>query len=178
MKKNSKKEECLRTFTGKKFHIFNPKENEVYIKDIAHSLSMTCRFNGHSSVFYSVASHLIIGSKLIKNPFKKEFFGHDFSEAFTGDLISPIKRRSNEFCKMEKKVEKIIAKKYNFSYPMLKEVKEMDNLMFRMELCYLMNYKTKEIFPITKKDFIIMINKTPAQVKVEFMERFNELTKN
>ena len=174
-----KQEEYMITFLGNEFHVFNPNENEINILDIAHSLSLQCRFNGHSSAFYSVAQHLLIGSELIIEQFKKEYFGHDFTETYTGDLISPIKRRSPEFYKMEGKIEKIISKKYELTYPMSKEVKEMDSLMLRMELSYLTKHKNKtnEIFPISKEQFLKLIDKTPAEVEKLFLARFKEVTK-
>src|ERR1035437_334287 len=178
MKNIPKKNEFMITFSGIEFHMFNPKECEINIIDIAHSLSMSCRYNGHCSVFYSVAQHLLIGSELIKQQFKKEYFGHDFAETYTGDLISPIKRKSPEFYKMEAKIEKVIAKKFDLIFPMPKEVKEMDNLMLRMELSYLTKYnKYNEEFPISKKDFMKMIDKTPTQVEKEFLNRFKILNK-
>jgi hypothetical protein len=101
MKKLLKREEFIKTYTGKKFHVFNPKEEELDIIDIAHSLSLQCRFNGHTPYFYSVASHSIIGSKLIAKPFKKEFLCHDMQEAFCGDFCTPMKRWDKQYIKME-----------------------------------------------------------------------------
>lgn len=176
-KKKLKKNEYITTYTGKKFHIFNPKESEINIKDISHALSLQCRFNGHTSCFYSVASHVLIGTCLIEPKFKKEFLCHENAEVVTGDLVTPIKRRSPEFLKMEEKIEKILTKKYGLPFPMSPEVKEMDNLMFRMEFAYLMNGKTKEKFPINKKEFMEMINKTPKEIEKELTLTFNKLFK-
>ena len=52
-------EPFVHTHTGKKFHFLDPHSDEICIEDIAHSLSLKCRFNGHTSSFYSVAQHCI-----------------------------------------------------------------------------------------------------------------------
>jgi len=179
MKKLLKRDEHIRTYTGKKFHLFNPTEDEVDIVDIAHSQSMQGRFNGHTCCFYSIASHSLIGAKLIAKEFKKDFIGHDFAEAYTGDCVTPIKRRNKAFRVMEKKIEAIISKKFNFSNPLPPEIKEMDNLMFRMESAYLMGNKhiPNEKFPMTKKEFMNEINKSHKQIEKELIRTFNRLNK-
>ena len=50
----------LQTFTGKKIDLINPTREMVDIEDIAHSLSMICRYNGHCRDFYSVAEHSVM----------------------------------------------------------------------------------------------------------------------
>lgn len=177
IKKKRLRDEHIRTYTGKKFHIFNPKPREIDIIDIAHASSMNCRFNSHTRSFYSVGSHLVIGAKLIADEFKKQYLVHDFSETYIGDLVTPIKRRNKAYIRMERRIERIINKKYGLPFPMAPEVKDMDNLMFRMESTYLMNNKTyaKEKFPLTKRQFMKEINKTPRQVERELLNMFNKL---
>lgn len=47
----------IQTFTGRRFDLASPDANQVYLEDIAHSLSMQCRYNGHCANFYSVGEH-------------------------------------------------------------------------------------------------------------------------
>jgi len=171
-----KKDEYIVTVSGKKFHLFNPSEDEVDINDIAHALSMTCRFNCHIPVFYSVASHSLIGSRLIAKKFSKEFLCHDFAEAYTGDCITPIKRRLTEWGELEQRIEKTINKKIGVPFPMTKECKDMDNLMFRMEYAYLVGNKTDEIFPLTKKEFFKEINKPFDKIAKDLVKQFKKIT--
>ena len=49
----------ITTYTGKKFHILDPDPVDVCLEDIAHALSMMCRFNGHVRRFYSVGEHCL-----------------------------------------------------------------------------------------------------------------------
>ena len=51
------------TYTGVKFHPLDPRPEDFKLEDIAHALSMLCRFNGHSKYFYSVAQHSVLASR-------------------------------------------------------------------------------------------------------------------
>ncbi|MHA1573246.1 MAG: hypothetical protein ACTSX8_04570 [Alphaproteobacteria bacterium] len=48
----------IQTYTGVTWDLLNPRVEDVNIEDIAHSLSLQCRFTGHSRVHYSVAQQL------------------------------------------------------------------------------------------------------------------------
>ena len=56
----------VETYTGLKFHLADPKKNEIIIEDIAHALSLLCRYTGHCNQFYSVAQHSVYVSELVK----------------------------------------------------------------------------------------------------------------
>lgn len=48
------KEAWIETFSGRRFDILDPKPEQFCIEDIAHSLSLLCRFTGHCKHFYCV----------------------------------------------------------------------------------------------------------------------------
>ncbi len=50
----------MQTATGRQFWPMDPRPHEVFIEDIAHALSMICRFGGHCRRFYSVAEHSVL----------------------------------------------------------------------------------------------------------------------
>lgn len=47
----------IQTYSGRQFDIAAPTPEMVDLEDIAHSLAMQCRYNGHCQHFYSVAEH-------------------------------------------------------------------------------------------------------------------------
>jgi uncharacterized protein len=77
-------------------------ETVILLEDIAHALSMTCRFNGHCKVFYSVAEHSVNVAKLVNFAFTEKPHNkapvvlaallHDAHEAYVGDVITPMKK--------------------------------------------------------------------------------------
>ena len=49
----------IMTHSKKTFDPLHPDAEKIDIEDIAHSLSMLCRANGHFKSFYSVGQHSI-----------------------------------------------------------------------------------------------------------------------
>jgi len=126
-----RKEDCwIQTYTGKRFFLFNPTPEAIDIIDIAHSLGKKCRFNGHTiNGNYSVAEHSLLVCKLLEDICESAaLWGllHDASEAYTGDIPSPIKPFLNGFKKIERDIQKCIAQKFNLPWPMPKIVKWAD----------------------------------------------------
>jgi hypothetical protein len=82
------------TYTGKVFAFDSMTEEQIDIRDIAHSLSQLCRYTGHTNMFYSVAQHsLLVSEKMPGGPAAKlAGLLHDGSEAYTNDLASPLKK--------------------------------------------------------------------------------------
>ena len=60
---SARKGDWMQTYTGRQFWPIDPRANEVHIEDIAHALSMMCRYNGHCRTFYSVAEHSVLVSQ-------------------------------------------------------------------------------------------------------------------
>jgi len=71
----------------------------INLPDLVHSLSMQCRFNGHTPVFYSVAQHCAnVASYMEENMgiddpvLLKQALLHDIGEAFVGDMTVPVQK--------------------------------------------------------------------------------------
>ena len=108
----------ISTFTGKKFHYLNPQPDEIDIRDIAHALSLTCRFGGHCREFYSVADHSIRVADEVGRDYKLSALLHDAHEAYLHDVPRPIKQDILGYKEIADLIQKAINSKFNlhFSY--------------------------------------------------------------
>ena len=124
--------DVLQTYTGRVLTPLDPWPGDFSIEDIAWSLAHQCRYNGHTKLFYSVATHCILVAFFLPSNLKLEGLLHDASEAYLSDLPSPIKRLMPEYQKVEARIEDALAGQYrlNLHNPL---VKEADNYVFQLE---------------------------------------------
>lgn len=78
------------------FDLLNPDATKVRTTDIAHALSLVCRFNGHCAFHYSVGQHSLLVASILQRqgrPAEELLAGllHDAAEAYIADLTSPLK---------------------------------------------------------------------------------------
>jgi len=107
----------ISTYTGGRFDFDNLRPEQVKIEDIAHSLALTNRFNGHTKFPYSVAQHSILCAHLINDRrLAFDALMHDATEAYMPDLSSPLKRFLPEFKELENKIwQQAIAPAFGLS---------------------------------------------------------------
>jgi uncharacterized protein len=168
------------TYTGKKFWSLDPKSEEVDLKDIAHSLALQCRFNGHSNSFYSIAQHSVLVSRIVSPDQALAGLFHDASETYTGDIVSPLKKfLPPEFKKIEKAIEEVIFEHFGIKNINHNEIKRADKIALFTEMRDLMKshsdkWDDEDLFaPHPEK--IIPLN--PQEAEQEFLERYEELMK-
>jgi hypothetical protein len=128
----------IQTYTGKRFDPINPRAEDVDIIDIAHALSMQCRYSGHTSQFLSVAEHCVRVSRAV--PPADALWGllHDAAEAYIGDLAQPLKAHMPAFVATEQKLHAVIAERFGLSLPMPRSVHVADVRMLATEVRDLM----------------------------------------
>ncbi len=129
--------ETICTYTGKAFCLENIKPENICIEDIAHGLSMLCRYNGQCNKFYSVAEHCVLLSRI------KYMSGaplarllHDAAEAYIGDVAKPLKNLLPQYKTLEHNIQKVIAEKYQVDF---EEVKAGDIMMLEIEASSIMH---------------------------------------
>jgi len=123
----------IQTITGSYFQFLKPEEHDYPIHEIAHSLSQLCRYTGHTQRFYSVAQHSVHVSKLVPAHLALLGLLHDASEAYLGDVTSPLKRLLPEYRVIEDATEAAIAKVYDLPHPMPPEIRKADLTMLLTE---------------------------------------------
>jgi hypothetical protein len=151
----------IRTFTGEYINISDPKPEEIHIEDIAHALSLHCRFGGHTRDHYSVAEHSIWVMNMVSEEFKLSALLHDASEAYLMDIPSPIKKLIPDYIKIEDNLMTAIAESLGFQYPLPSAVKEADKFALEWEWKYrvLENPSPTRRVGFVKWDFINHYNK-------------------
>ena len=135
---------CIRTFTGLAFDYLDPKPSMICIEDIAHALSMVCRFAGQSREFYSVAQHSILVCEILPPCLGCEALLHDASEAYMGDMARPLKRHLPDYKQIEAGIMEAIAKKYDLPRLHDPEIKKADNIALAFEADLLMKGRVEE----------------------------------
>jgi hypothetical protein len=87
----------ITTVSGLHVNPLAPRGGDVVIEDIAHALSMQCRYNGHCLVFYSVAQHSYVVARLMQERggvlWALGGLLHDAPEAYLGDCPRPVKQQ-------------------------------------------------------------------------------------
>lgn len=93
--------------SGREVDPFTMHLADIDVMDIAHSLSMQCRYAGHVPSFYSVAEHCCVAVQLMANErglnidtlrgdkLARSILMHDADEAYLQDLVSPVKNRDS-----------------------------------------------------------------------------------
>jgi hypothetical protein len=132
----------MQTFTGKAFYPLDPRPDEIDEDDIAHALSMICRYGGHTSYFYSVAEHCILVSEWVESvsgPYDALWaLLHDAAEAYMGDMVRPLKRSMPIYVSHEETLLNTIAYKFGLGIEMPEVVHEADNRILLDERAKLM----------------------------------------
>lgn len=172
---NDPAQDWIQVYQGKVFDFVNPTEQMIDIENIAHSLSMLCRFGGHCKWFYSVAQHCCYAYDAAKPENKKEALLHDASEAYIQDIVRPLKRRLPDYNVYESNIERLIAKKFNLPYPMSKEVKYIDNQLCNTEKLQIMHPCSKAWIPLPSPLHIRIFFWSPNRARDEFMDRWEKV---
>jgi uncharacterized protein len=128
----------FQTYSGKRFNPTNPNSDDIDIADIAHALSMQCRFNGHTVDFYSVAEHSVrVANYLHSIGCEKDVcmqgLLHDASEAYLGDVITPVKEELAEYRVIESYLQTLIYIKFEVPGEESDLVKEADKVLLMTE---------------------------------------------
>lgn len=169
----------LYTYTGRKFDVAAPDVREVDIRDIAHALSLLCRYGGHASKFYSVAEHSVHMSNLVPSKDALAALLHDATEAYVVDVPRGVKNALGRAYKnLEDGVWAVIATKFDLAPNLPPSVKYYDNAILLAEKDALIHPDVPEwlVGQGFEKPEITIKGWPPAIAEAAFMRRFKQLT--
>jgi len=102
------------TYTGRKVYLSTIGKSDLCLADIAHALSLTCRFGGHCRSFYSVAQHSVLCSVYADqfdiNP--RVALMHDGAEAYLPDVLTPHKQMFPRLTSVIGAVQSLVFERY------------------------------------------------------------------
>lgn len=107
----NRKGDWMQTFTGQKFWPADPRAEEIDIHDIAHALSLQCRYAGHCLRFYSVAEHCVLLANAVPEQ-KLWALLHDASEAYLVDVPRPTKPSLTGYAELENAIMAKVAERF------------------------------------------------------------------
>lgn len=166
------------TYSGKRFYPLEPRIAAIRIEDIAHALSLTCRYAGQVKFHYSVGHHSLLVSKMVPHEIALEALMHDASEAYLSDISRDVKMLMPEYKEWENRLEAAIAMRFGLHYPWHPSIKEADTAILAREGAWLFPKDSdmwkawgvtskaghQEIYPLE-----------PRTVELGFLRRFDEL---
>lgn len=171
-------EPWIQTYTGRRFNPTNPVPSSITIEDIAHALSMQCRFSGHINSFYSVAQHSVLVSYICDSSDALAGLLHDASEAYLVDIPRPIKKsgKFDNYLDFEIKMEKAIADRFNVPDKMPPSVKMADDLLLSTEARDLLTPKRDDWQLLMEPLPFKIIPWSQQEAKNLFIKRYCQLT--
>ena len=166
----------ITTYSGVRFWPLLPNPDDILIEDIAHSLSLQCRFAGHARVFYSVAEHSVRVSQLCRPEDALWGLLHDASEAFICDVPAPLKSLPafEAYRAAEHDLQQLVAARFGLPAEQPTSVTETDQSMLRIEMRDLLTAgstdrkKAEQTLSITKPW-------SPRMAEGRFLSRFHRL---
>lgn len=172
----------MQTFTGRMFYPYDMRPGDFCIEDIAHALSMLCRYGGHSQRFYSVAEHSWHVSRLVPPEHALAGLMHDATEAYLVDMPRPIKQGFPQYKAMEAEIWRHLAAEFGLANEHPADVERVDGEMLWHEMKALLRplppgtqWGMGRPQPAVLRPEIINCW-GPKMAEQRFLERFKELT--
>lgn len=189
----NRKGDFIQCYRGGRFYPLDPRPEEVFIEDIAHHLSLLCRFTGACRKFYSVAQHSVHVSETVPDKPGLAMWAllHDAPESYLNDISRPFKAHlftlenpidltnARPIECAEAGILEAIAVRFNLKpMPDWTAIKHADNVLLATEARDLMapldpgwEKWLKHISPLPKP----IVPWPPEVAKDAFLERFVEL---
>lgn len=133
---------------GSYFDLLDPDPAKIELLDIARSLSRICRFNGRTTRHYSVLEHslrvrtlgMMTQLRRTSSTLERALLLHDAAEAYTGDIIQPMKSAlrlsgCTALKEIEHRIERAVEERFGLPSGVMADprIKEADLLALEWE---------------------------------------------
>lgn len=168
----------MQTFTGRKFFPLAAQVEDVDPTDIAHALSLICRYGGHVRRFYSVAEHCVLMSYAVPPADALWALLHDATEAYIGDMVRPLKQHMPEYRAVEDRLMTVIAARFGLATDVMPvSVKDADNRILLDERAALLSeppeaWQQDHLAPLG----VPVMGWMPRLAEWNYLDRLAELT--
>lgn len=166
----------IQTYSGKFYQYLKRNAHNIVIEDIAHALSLICRFSGQCREFYSVAQHCCIAHDYADSDIKLETLLHDASEAYISDIPRPIKQIIPEIKELEQFIQVQVASRFKFRWPTMGRIEILDSQLLLAEAQQLFDHPIAwKIEGLDPLDIGPLYCWKPKVAETEFLQRFDKL---
>ena len=167
----------IQTQSGVAFNLANPSPDMVDLDDIATALSYTVRFNGHTGTSYSVAEHSVWVSRMCPPEARMHGLMHDAHEAYTGDIVSPLKKLLPGIGAIEARIQKAIHTRLWITGDYPEVVKEADVRMLATERLHFFGAASPD-WGLTAEPYYNGVDikaMSPEVARLFFLEEFDKV---
>lgn len=170
----------MRTYLGIVFYPYAPRAEAIQIEDIAHHLSLLCRFNGAVRTFYSVAEHSVRVAAWVHSVAPEHALWallHDASEAYIGDMIRPVKHAAEmqPYREVERGIMACVLERYDLPLIEPAIVTQTDRRICMTESAQLKNRPADDLMEAREGYQPLPITIDPwtfGEAKARFLEAF------
>ncbi len=166
------------TYSGRHLDFRNPDPAGIAIGDIAVALSRACRFSGQCRKTYSVAQHSVLVSLNVPAEHALEALLHDATEAWLGDVSTPLKALLPEYVRIEKNLDRVVRRKFGLPEKMSGPVHRADRVLLATE--------KRDLMPEDPDEWPVLVGVSPLpgtilpwtenSAREIFLERWARLT--
>jgi hypothetical protein len=176
----------MQTYSGQAFDFTDINPEAISLQDIAHSLSLQCRFNGHVLAMYTVAQHSVLVSRIVPPEAQPWGLLHDAAEAYVCDLPRPVKEflrkdstaYTSSYDVLEGAIAVAIRQKFvsiNLDHDIKMAVHHADNVLLATEKRDLMAPCPRDWGPLPEPMKQTIVPWSPDLAREKFLERAEEL---
>lgn len=166
----------MQTYSGRRFYPMSPRSHEIDPIDIAHALSLLCRYGGHVDRFYSVAEHCVLMSQAVPHEDALAALLHDATEAYVVDVPRPLKAYLGGYREIEAAVWTVIAIRFGVDLTLPASVMEADSRILLTERHALMpnaeRWSQDDLYEALP---VAIMGWEPARAEAEYLARLKAL---